>query len=87
MMTGDTASTFRELLATLLMVTAAIVIGCRSLPQDFDPPEPSYAVGPATQGPLAAFAAASRAQLGPQQSGFLLLHRNDEDFLTWIRLR
>ena len=68
-----------------LVLTAVVLAaaGCRSLPRSFEPPEPSFAFDPATEGPLADFDAAW-AERSDGESGFLLLDRNDEDL--WWRL-
>jgi putative cardiolipin synthase len=63
-----------------LLVT--LVTGCRSLPRDFDPPEPTHALDPPPAGGLARFADACAPRLGPDESGFLLLERGDEA-LRW----
>jgi len=73
-------SNIRPALVALLILMTSVTIGCRSLPRDFERSEATQAVAPATHGPLAEFAAASEARFGPDESGFILLHRNDEDF-------
>ena len=70
-----------RLLPLVLLVTVA---GCRSIPQEFDPPEPSYTLTPATHGALADLSKAFEALVGNAQSGFLLLDENDESL--WWRL-
>ena len=64
------------------LVLAILVSGCRSLPADFDRPDPTYAFEPATEGPMAEFAKAATQGLAPEESGFILVHRNYED-LRW----
>ena len=73
-------SGIRPALVTLLILMTSATLGCRSLPEDFERSETTKALAPATEGPLAEFAAASDARFGPDKSGFILLDRNDEDF-------
>ncbi len=73
---------FRDAACFVVAVTMALLAGCRSLPRDFDPPEPTFALTPSTEGPIAGFADASAEILGKDESGFLLLDRNDET-LRW----
>ncbi len=68
----------------LLAVGAAMVVGCRVLPRDVEPAEPTYAFEPAREGALAEFSAACDDRVEEGESCFLLLDRNDEDL--WWRL-
>lgn len=72
----------RPALIALLILATIIEIGCRSLPGDAQRPDPTYAVAPASQGPLADFASAGTARLGSGKSGFILVDENDE-ILNW----
>ncbi len=74
----------RDLAHCLLAVLVAATAGCRSLPRDFETPEPTYAFAPSTEGPLADFAAACEERVEDDESCFLLLDRNEEDL--WWRL-
>ena len=64
-----------------IAVVAMLSIGCRSLPTDFDRPEPTHAFSPASKGALAGFSSDWKKRHG-SQSGFLLLDDN-EDSLSW----
>lgn len=72
----------RQALVVLLILMTTVTTGCRSLPSNFERADPTTAVAPAAEGPLAAVAAASAAQFGSDTSGFLIHDRNDEA-LDW----
>ncbi len=75
-----TTSLFLGIICLTLLVVAAS--GCRSLPTDFEVPEPSYAFPPVAEGPLAEFANACEKRVEHGESSFYLLHLNDET-LRW----
>ena len=68
----------------LLAPFAVILWACAGpqLQQDFERPEPSYALAPATTGTLADIAARIHAANGPEYSGFHLLDGSHES-LAW----
>ncbi len=67
-----------------LPIVAATLLACAGpqLQTDVERPEPSYALPPATSGPLADMAAGIHAVNGPEHSGFHLLDGSHES-LTW----
>jgi putative cardiolipin synthase len=66
----------------LLAIALTAAGGCRSLPRNTEPPEPTYAFAPTETGPLAEFADACGERIAEGESGFLFVERNDED-LHW----
>jgi len=60
---------------------AGIMAGCRSIPTDFEPAQPTHATPPASRGDVADFSRAWK-QRGGHKSGFLLLADNAEN-LSW----
>jgi len=71
----------RSIAWIVLALAVTAVSGCRSLPSDFEPPEPTYALDPAAGGALAELTVACEARF-VDKSCFLLLDRNDDD-LRW----
>jgi putative cardiolipin synthase len=71
----------RRVAIHLLLVTALAFYGCATLPSP--PPTPEvYSLPPAESGTLAEVSLKINDTHGPEQSGFLLLTRNDEA-LKW----
>ncbi len=70
------------LLFTIVACAIATATGCRSLPRSWDPPEPTYAVAPTAEGPLAEFAQACSERLETDQSGFMFVKKSSEA-LRW----
>ncbi len=67
---------------SVLALVAATASGCRSLPTDYDPPAPTFALAPATDGALAELADTCDDRLRDDTSGFMLMD-DSEDALHW----
>ena len=67
---------------TIGAVIFLAISGCRSLPQDLDTGQPSFALQPAGDGPLAELDQACVDRVENEQSCFLLLADNFKD-LNW----
>ena len=66
----------------ILVAVVTMTVGCRSLPYDYELTEPTYALQPAREGPLAVFSTTCVERVDDGESCFLLLEKNDED-LQW----
>ena len=68
----------------LLVFSLVATGGCRSLPREPEPGDPSHAFEPAAEGPLADLSSTCSQRVEEDESCFLLLDRNDQDL--WWRL-